>query len=192
MNPGAASTLSVCVRERAACIRIVGRANFTSSVDFKRLVHQLQEDGAREIVLDLRECRLMDSTFLGVLAGLGSKCSAPSENSAAANEQGAANGQKPGCIIELYQPSERVTELLDNLGVLELFRVINDAPPFDCFHPVEDGGASRTEINRTCLDAHRKLMETSPENERRFKDAADYFAKSLRESDGNTGGSGQP
>ena len=52
-------------------MKIVGRANFSSSIDFKSLVNQLQQKGYNYFVLELSECLLMDSTFLGVLARLG-------------------------------------------------------------------------------------------------------------------------
>jgi anti-sigma B factor antagonist len=175
MNSTAVTTLSVCVRDHAACIRIVGMANFTSSVDFKRLMHQLQDDGCNEIVLDLRECRLMDSTFLGVMAGIGTRCDA-------------MRAQGKNCIIELFRPTDRVADLLDSLGVLELFTIIHETPNFDCFQPIVEGGASKTELTRTCLEAHRKLMETSPENERRFKDASEFFAKALRDAEQKSDG----
>ena len=42
----------------------------TSSVDFKTLVTELRARGVDHYVLDLGECVTMDSTFLGVLAGL--------------------------------------------------------------------------------------------------------------------------
>ncbi len=51
----------------------------------------------------------MDSTFLGVLAGFG-----------LANNPDAAPDKRE---IELLNPSARVRELLDNLGVLSLFNV---------------------------------------------------------------------
>jgi anti-sigma B factor antagonist len=170
MNNGTATTLSVCVRDHAACVRIAGRANFASSVDFKRLVLQLQQDGCDEIILDLRECRLMDSTFLGVLAGLGARA-----------DESRARGR--ACVVELFRPSDRVTELLDNLGVLQLFTIIQEAAAFDSFEPVKEGDASKTELNRTCYEAHERLMQTSPENERRFKDATEFFKKNLTDPD---------
>ena len=58
-----------------ACIKIAGRANFTSSLDFKTLIQELSDKGTTCFVLDLSECVLMDSTFLGVLAGFGLKMS---------------------------------------------------------------------------------------------------------------------
>ena len=70
MNAPSAN-LSVWVGDKVVFIKVVGRANFTSSVDFKALVKALSEKGHHRFVLDLSECQLMDSTFLGVLAGPG-------------------------------------------------------------------------------------------------------------------------
>src|SRR5277367_1755719 len=67
--------MSVLVGNRFACIKISGRANFTSSIDFKNVLTELYQEGFRYFVLELSECILMDSTFLGVLAGAGLKLS---------------------------------------------------------------------------------------------------------------------
>src|SRR5262245_58980463 len=93
--------LSVLVGEQFACIKVVGRANFNSSVDFKTLLNELWSRGYRYFVLDLSECILMDSTFLGVLAGFGLKMNPPQKEAERA--------------IELSNPNARVTELLENL-----------------------------------------------------------------------------
>jgi anti-sigma B factor antagonist len=171
MNGGAPTSLSVCVRDHVACVRIAGRANFTSSVDFKKVLQQLQQDGCTEIVLDLTECSLMDSTFLGVLAGAGMKCDS-------------ARREGNRCVIELFHPTERILELLDNLGVLSLFTILQEAPQLGAFQRIDECPATRLELNRTCLEAHKTLMNTSPDNERRFKDATEFFEKNLRKEEG--------
>ncbi len=66
-------TLQVAVTDQVALVRISGRASFNCSVDFKSLVCELRDRGYRKYVLDLSECPIMDSTFLGVLAGFGLK-----------------------------------------------------------------------------------------------------------------------
>src|SRR6187401_1270177 len=53
------------------CIKIIGRANFNSSVDFRTLINELRSKGCARFILELSECALMDSTFLGVLTGFG-------------------------------------------------------------------------------------------------------------------------
>src|SRR5882757_9044062 len=105
--------LLVYVTGHLACVKIVGRANFTTSIDFKTLVSELNQKGFTCYILDLTECVLMDSTFLGVLAGMGLKMNA------------AQNGDVNAKMIELLNPNERITELLENLGVLHLFKVVN-------------------------------------------------------------------
>ena len=67
------ASLSVLVGKRFACVKIAGRANFASSPDFKTLLSELSQKGFGHFIIDLSECVLMDSTFLGVLAGFGMK-----------------------------------------------------------------------------------------------------------------------
>src|SRR5688500_14835174 len=97
-----ASTLMVAVADRAACVKISGRANFTNSLDLKKVVYELSERGYEKFVLDLSDCTLMDSTFLGVLAGIGLKFPA---------------GDGAATIVEVYNPNARIKDLLENLGV---------------------------------------------------------------------------
>ena len=66
----APSDLLVWVEDKNAWIKITGRASFNSSVDFKTLINGLSQRGFCRFVLDLSDCPLMDSTFLGVLAGM--------------------------------------------------------------------------------------------------------------------------
>ena len=162
----------VMVGERFACIRIIGRANFASSVDFKALVDELRQKGCAYFVLDLSECVLMDSTFLGVLAGLGLKWSG-------------GNGDPSARGIELFSPSPRITELLETLGVLHLFKITQGAltPPAPG-QPLEHTPANPTkaEMARTCFEAHQTLIGLNPENAARFKDVTQYLAEGLKKS----------
>ena len=67
------ANLLVLVGSNFACVKISGRANFASSPDFKTLIEQLTQKGYTHFIVDLSECVLMDSTFLGVLAQFGLK-----------------------------------------------------------------------------------------------------------------------
>jgi anti-anti-sigma regulatory factor len=64
-----AANLSVWVGDQVVCVKISGRASFNCSVDFRTLLTTLWRQGRNRFVLDLTKCQLMDSTFLGVLAG---------------------------------------------------------------------------------------------------------------------------
>jgi anti-sigma B factor antagonist len=167
--------LLVLVGEKFACVKIAGRANFNSSIDFKTLINELRLKGYGYFVLDLSECLLMDSTFLGVLAGFGLKMNH--------SASGPTNG------IELLNPNPRVAELLENLGVLHLFKVTQGSieMPECCEAPAPSSVASTKEdVTRACLEAHRTLMDLNPENVARFKDVTQFLAEDLKRLKGAT------
>ena len=160
----------VMVSDKFACIRIIGRANFTSSVDFKSLVDELRQKGCECFVLDLSECVLMDSTFLGVLAGLGLKLSS-------------GNGDQARHGVELFNPSPRITELLETLGVVHLFQITQGSScSAAATEAVERTPAdpSKAELTRTCIEAHQTLMDISPANAARFKDVTQFLAEGVK------------
>jgi len=160
--------LLVLVGKRFACVKITGRANFNASLDFQTLVMELQAKGICCFVIDLSECVLMDSTFLGVLAGFGLK----------------RRGDDVASVrVTLLNPNARVTELLENLGVLELFRITHGeftSPEALETHTTGSSLASREDLTRACLEAHETLMAINPENVARFKDVAKFLAEDLK------------
>jgi anti-anti-sigma regulatory factor len=161
--------LSVLMGKNFACVKIVGRANFTFSPDFKTLLEELTQKGYAHFIIDLSECVLMDSTFLGVLAQFGLKMN-PTDS--------------PGKTgIELLNPNTRVAELLENLGALQLFKIINGAlqmPDDVKTCTPESINPTHEQITRTCLEAHRTLMAVNPENVARFKDVTQFLAEDLK------------
>lgn len=165
-----AASMSVLVGEQFACVKIVGRASFSSSLDFKTLLNELCQKGYSYFVLDLSGCSLMDSTFLGLLAGFGLKL-LRSEN----------DQPQPG--IELLNPNARIVDLLESLGVLHLFEITQGSlvvPENTQTQERESVCASKAELSRACLEAHRTLMEINPENEGRFKDLTRFLAEDMK------------
>ena len=161
--------LLVLVGKDFACVKISGRANFSFSPDFKVLLAGLAQKGYGHFIIDLSECVLMDSTFLGVLAGFGLKMTQPD----ASNQRG----------IELFNPNARITELLENLGALHLFKIITGALqlPGDVeTRTPESTNPTHEQITRTSLEAHQTLMAVNPDNVARFKDVTQFLAEDLK------------
>jgi anti-anti-sigma regulatory factor len=151
------------------CVKVVGRANFTYGPDFKTLLIELARKGYGHFIIDLSECALMDSTFLGILAGFGLKLN-----------QTATPGKSS---IELLNPNARITDLLENLGALQLFKVTTGALqlPGDIQTQTPDSiSPTREQITRTCLEAHQSLMAVNPDNVVRFKDVTRFLAEDLK------------
>src|ERR1039458_7055243 len=139
--------LLVLVGNDFACVKISGRANFSFSPDFKVLLAGLAQKGYGHFIIDLSECVLMDSTFLGVLAGFGLKMN----QAAASNQRG----------IELFNPNARVTEFIRGQGVLVLFRISTGAlqlpDDVETCMP-EPSHPTQGQITRTSPGAHQTLM----------------------------------
>ena len=175
-----ASSLLVAIVDHAAIVKVNGRANFATSVTFKRLFTELRQRGFESFVLDLGECITMDSTFLGVLAGTALKI----------NEQNLGvtplYNHSPAprtSSLRLLNPNQRVTDLLENLGVSDLFRTFHrDHEPVSTNEmiPAQEVCATREELSRTCLEAHQLLMELNPENASKFKDVTQFLAEDLK------------
>jgi len=177
MNASSAKLL-VLTGEKFACVKIIGRANFNSGIDFKTLTNQLLGKGYRFFVLELSECVLMDSTFLGVLAGFGLKMN-QTQNQAATCDH----------AIELLNPTPRITDLLENLGILHLFKLAQGplTPPEATESSTHDLlNHSKEEVTRGCLEAHLTLMGINPENALKFKDVAAFLAEDLKKSKANS------
>jgi anti-anti-sigma factor len=158
----------VAVNGSRAVIRACGRASFTCSADFKRLVYELMDSGCREFELELSECTIMDSTFLGILVYVARKL----------DEQ---NGG--GSKVVLVNASSRILDLVASLGMAEFFTVRQGGTS-----PGAQGGeteirikeADKEECARIALEAHQTLMTANPENVERFKDVTRFLAEDLK------------
>ena len=152
------SKLNVAVVKGVACVKVDGPANFAAAVDFKTLVRQCCEEGGRALLLDLSNCINMDSTFLGILMGMTGRLNR----------------------IELLNPSPRIIDLLDNLGVLELLTVGQGTNPFDAELSAADPvNADKRSLTEASLEAHKLLMKINPENIPRFKGVAKFLEEDL-------------
>jgi hypothetical protein len=111
----------------------------------------------------------MDSTFLGVLSGIGLKFSE-------------GKSVQIGAPLELLNPNSRIAETLENLGVADLFAIKNCAEPLtDRFEPLAQApNNTPVELTRTCLEAHKTLMSINPENVQKFKDVAQFLSDDLK------------
>jgi anti-anti-sigma factor len=164
--------LCVAVVEHTAFIKVPGRANYASSIDLKTVVTELRQRGFSEFILDLHDCMTMDSTFLGVLAGLVLRNNQPEPDAPS---------------IELLNPNDRVLDLIENLGVLSMFKVRNEEVPSTLrFEATNDHPApTKEEVTRNCLEAHRTLMQVNPANVPKFKEVTQFMAEDLKKLSNN-------
>jgi anti-anti-sigma regulatory factor len=167
MNQSSAN-LMVAVFDQVVCVKINGRADFTSSLDLKKLIQELWQRGYSRFVFELCDCVMMDSSFLGMLANIGLRFL-----------DGKLADTSP---LELFNPNPRIAEVLDNLGVAHLFKITACAQPLtDHFEPLSKApGTTRADVTRACLEAHQTLMGIKEDNVHKFKDVAQFLADDLK------------
>jgi len=160
--------LLVAQNEDVVCIKVSGRANVRTSVPFKSLMEEMRTKQIIHFILELENCLLMDSTFLGVLANQAFEL---------------VEDRDPPGSIQLLNPNERVLDLLDNLGVLNLFSVQRDTrfdqQQFEAISEKLETG-TKTEMTETSLNAHRALIALNPSNKAKFQDVTNFLEQELK------------
>ncbi len=169
----AADQLDVTLREDTAYLRLRGRGSFKISKPLKEFgVHAVAQHVTR-IVLDLGECIGMDSTFMGVLAGLAFRLR-----------------RKNDGALYLINLSPRTRGLLATLGLDQLVVpcMVGETPPdfVDVFQQANaletlpESEATRQETASMMLEAHENLVDILPENRPRFKDVLTFLREDLK------------
>ena len=158
--------LQAAVCDRNVFIRITGRGSFKTAAPMKQFIAETCENEPINIVvIDLKECIGMDSTFMGVLAGLSSRL--------------ASHGQS----LELINLSNKNAELLATLGVDRVLSLYSNthghSVPDQQTQSVQTGQASEKEMAETMLTAHEKLVQISDENLPRFESVIELLKKDV-------------
>ena len=160
------SSILVSLTNKIVWVRVEGKGSFLNSPGVKDFSKEMINRGHREFVVDLRNCPVMDSTFMGTLAGVALRLR--------------EIGQGHLHVINL---NERNHDLLCNLGLDQLFAI--DMCPVksgethgQALNDVA-GSTDRTTQAETMLEAHQALVEATPENLAKFKDVLDYLKQDL-------------
>ena len=162
------SSIQVGVNGPTVWVRVEGKGNFLNSGSLKEFAREMVNRGYREFVIDLENCAMMDSTFMGTMAGVALRL----------KELGHGH-------LHVVHCGPRSRELLSGLGLDQIFSIhSNGAAAPECEEIKEsakDGSAEKKkkEQAKTMLEAHEALCECAPENLSRFKDVLDFLKQDL-------------
>ena len=147
-------------------VRVEGKGSFLNSTGLKDFAREMVNRGFREFIMDLKNCPVMDSTFMGTLAFIALRL----------RELG--QGQ-----LRVININDRCRDLLANLGLDQLFTIDQKAPtPLAsqaAQQPLEAGATDKTAQAQTMLEAHEACVEANPENAAKFKDVLEYLKQDL-------------
>jgi anti-sigma B factor antagonist len=162
------ASILVGVTGKAVLVKVRGKGSFQNSPALKEFAREMFERGHRIFAVDLAECPVMDSTFMGTLAGLALRLRESGDGS-----------------LLVYNVNERNSDLLRNLGLNNLFEVESKVDSASSAGAAESALSSDHDLSRldhaACMiEAHEALVDADPENFARFKDVLEYLKQDLR------------
>ncbi len=174
--------LLVALHGETALVRVQGRGSFKVSTAMKDFTTGVIDHGCTRLVLDMAECIGMDSTFMGVLAGLALRLK-----------------QKAGGKIIMVNLSLRTRGLLATLGLDQVIEPhmtgvtpdeLQSILPSRDLTALDTHESSQRATAETMLTAHEDLVRLSPDNLPKFKDVLTFLREDLKKE--NFGGPGAP
>jgi anti-sigma B factor antagonist len=163
------SSIQVGVNGDAVWVRVEGKGSFLNSGNLREFTREMVNRGYREFVVDLEHCSMMDSTFMGTMAGVALRL----------KELGHGH-------LHVVHCGERSRELLYGLGLDQIFNIHSTAtvgPQCELLQrePAAETPEEKNQENaRQMLDAHEALCDAAPQNMGRFKDVIDYLRQDLQ------------
>lgn len=165
--------LTAAYIDDAAVVRVEGRGSFKVAPTLKQFVRKVVESGsAKRVLVDMSDCIGMDSTFMGVLAGLSYFVK-----------------ERPGVSFKLINLSGKNQQLLATLGVDRVVDyTLSDsvgeetiaAASEENLQPLDTGFADKLEAAKTALEAHETLAGISAENRGKFRSVLELLQKDVR------------
>jgi anti-anti-sigma factor len=164
------SSIQVGVNGQAVWVKVEGKGNFLNSGNLKEFAREMVSRGYREFVVDLEKCVMMDSTFMGTMAGVALRL----------KELGHGH-------LHVVHCGERSRNLLSGLGLDQIFSIHanGETAPACELLPNEtraEPSIQKQQQAQQMLDAHEALCEAAPENFSKFKDVLDYLKQDLKDA----------
>ena len=162
------SSIQVGVRGPTVWVKVEGKGSFLNSGNLKEFAREMLDRGYREFVVDLADCAMMDSTFMGTMASVALRL----------KELGQGH-------LHIVHCRNRSQELLSGLGLDQIFDIHDNgarAPEYETLEETPKGQspeAEKKEQAERMLEAHEALCEAAPENLFRFKDVLDFLRQDL-------------
>jgi anti-anti-sigma factor len=168
--------ISVACTNDHVYIRVVGRGTFQNSQPLRRYALEMIEKGYRRFTVDVGGCPNMDSTFLGVLAGIGLRLR--------------QDGQPPNGQVTVANVSARNLDLLQTLGLDRLFTIepsetagthsfLPAGTPLEKLPDSDIESLARpldkNETTDLMLDAHNNLVRADERNAPKFNSVTKFL-----------------
>ena len=154
-------------------IRVEGKGSFQNSHGVKEFATLMINRGSKQFVIDLENCPVMDSTFMGTIVGIKKLLGTQNQTN-----------------LEIINANSRNTQLLVSLGIDLLLKLDTEGNSWTEIrnkisnhiqnsHYLNITEMSKEENIQQSLEAHRDLSKANKDNVPRFKDVIHYLEQEL-------------
>ncbi|OHE73985.1 MAG: hypothetical protein A2007_01925 [Verrucomicrobia bacterium GWC2_42_7] len=144
-------------------IRVCGRASYLNSMPLGDLFKWMFSSGSSRCIIDFEVCTGIDSTFLGILAGLALEL----------------RRQNRLSDCQLCNLNERNYELIQNMGLDRIFKVSRETlikgNDSDWVHV--SGLENQRPTKEMILKAHENLLAINGSNKNKFEDVITFLQR---------------
>ena len=138
-----------------AYMSVLGKATYLNCQEAGRFFNLAIAKNCRYLRLDFYACTGMDSTFMGMIAGITLKLSSV------------------GGTVTLYNLKARNLELIENVGLNHILKISEECD----FNAPADASSlpSAAVCKDAILEAHENLISANPDNARKFEDVIKFL-----------------
>ena len=150
--------------ENIIFIKAIGSSTMKNSKTISDILDKLLCSENKEIILDMSECKYVDSTFLGLIAKYAMEIK-----------------MKWGTSLNILNPTEAVATGLKQTGIEKFVNKIENSY-IDNLNIEEiqtKDFDDKIEKSKYILDMHKTLMNLNEENKETFKNLVDLMEKSI-------------
>src|SRR5258705_2419110 len=147
------SSIQVGVSGPTVWVKVEGKGSFLNSGNLKEFAREMLDRGYREFVIDLADCAMMDSTFMGTMASVALRL----------KELGRGH-------LHVVHCRNRSRELLSGLGLDQIFDIHTNGSTSPECESIERGSWDQSRESRkqeqaqTILEEHESLCEAAAQN----------------------------
>jgi anti-anti-sigma factor len=161
--------IQVAVSGETGYVKVHGRGSFKVSTSLKNFAARLQDGGGNQLIVDLEDCIGMDSTFMGVLAGISQRLK-----------------KESGGRVSVCGVSEKIKNLMTTLGLSRLVHILDseDKGSVPGYTELSREGETTLQSAETMLEAHENLVGIHKDNSLRFQDVLEYLREDIQRQQG--------
>ncbi len=139
----------------SAFLTVVGKASYLNCRCVGDFFTSVANKNCKTLSIDTEQCTGMDSTFLGMIAGVALKL------------------RKYSATVTLQNLNERNTQLVENLGLFKLVQVGQNQSSLEKTSELEKSNAGSSAM----VDAHENLVKADESNRAKFEDVISFLRK---------------